>query len=82
MKRETASETRSVSLLGMSKPLHLGSGQLTLSVTRTPDNCKIRAKMLYASSKDAIRKSLVGISAEIQATDSSEISYDAGRLSP
>jgi cofilin len=32
--------------------------------------------MLYASSKDALRKKLVGIASEIQATDLSEISYD------
>ena len=34
--------------------------------------------MLYASSKDALRKALVGIAAEIQGTDLSEVSYDAG----
>ncbi len=33
--------------------------------------------MLYASSKDALRKKLVGISTEIQATDASEISFEA-----
>lgn len=31
--------------------------------------------MLYASSKDAIRRSLVGIANEIQGTDYSEIAY-------
>lgn len=36
--------------------------------------------MLYASSKDALRKALVGIAAEIQGTDLSEVSYDAGTL--
>jgi len=33
--------------------------------------------MLYAASKDALRKTLVGISTEVQATDPSEISYEA-----
>lgn len=33
--------------------------------------------MLYASSKDAIRKKLVGVGVEVQATDPSEISFDA-----
>lgn len=33
--------------------------------------------MLYASSKDAIRKKLVGIGVEVQATDASEISFEA-----
>jgi len=36
----------------------------------------MKAKMLYASSKDAIRKKLVGIGAEIQGTDFSEIDFD------
>lgn len=33
--------------------------------------------MLYASSKDAIRKRLVGVAIEIQGTDLSEVSYEA-----
>lgn len=36
--------------------------------------------MLYASSKEALRKALVGIAAEIQGTDLSEVSYDTGML--
>lgn len=42
-----------------------------------PDTSKVRQKMLYASSKDAIRKKLAGVAAEVQATDMSEVSYDA-----
>ena len=42
-----------------------------------PDTSKVRQKMLYASSKDAIRKKLAGIATEVQATDMSEVSYDA-----
>ena len=34
--------------------------------------------MIYASSKDALRKALVGIQTELQGTDLSEISYEAG----
>lgn len=45
---------------------------------RIPDNCKVKAKMIYAASKDAIRKSLQGIATEVQATDASEISYETG----
>lgn len=41
-----------------------------------PDNSKIKQKMLYASSKDALRKKLVGVATEIQATDFSEVSYE------
>ncbi|WFC99136.1 cofilin [Malassezia yamatoensis] len=46
-------------------------------VTWSPDDSKVKQKMLYASSKDALRKALVGIAAEIQGTDLSEVSYDA-----
>ena len=42
---------------------------------RSPETSKIRSKMLYASSKDAIRKKLVGISNEIQGTDFSEVAF-------
>ncbi|KAM0753573.1 hypothetical protein T439DRAFT_338594 [Meredithblackwellia eburnea MCA 4105] len=41
----------------------------------SPDEAKIKTKMLYASSKDALRRSLVGIASEIQGTDHSEIAY-------
>ncbi|KAI5479471.1 cofilin [Pseudohyphozyma bogoriensis] len=41
----------------------------------SPDESKIKTKMLYASSKDALRRALVGIAVEIQGTDSSEIDY-------
>lgn len=40
---------------------------------RIPDTSKVRQKMLYASSKDAIRKNLVGLAIEIQGTDASEV---------
>ncbi|PWN18746.1 putative COF1-cofilin [Microstroma glucosiphilum] len=43
--------------------------------TWSPDDSKIKSKMLFASSKDALRKALVGISAEIQGTDFSEVDY-------
>ncbi|KAF7729346.1 cofilin [Apophysomyces ossiformis] len=41
-----------------------------------PDTSAIRKKMIYASSKDAIRKRLEGIAVEIQGTDSSEVAYE------
>ncbi|KAF9107291.1 cofilin [Mortierella sp. AM989] len=44
--------------------------------TWTPDTAKIKEKMLYASSKDALRKSLTGVNVEIQGTDKDEINYD------
>lgn len=47
---------------------------------RSPDDAKIKQKMLYASSKDALRKALVGISTEIQGTDFSEVAYETGEF--
>lgn len=40
---------------------------------RIPDTSKVRQKMLYASSKEALRRNLVGLAIEIQGTDSSEV---------
>ncbi|KAG5519025.1 hypothetical protein PMAC_002556 [Pneumocystis sp. 'macacae'] len=42
----------------------------------SPENSPIKSKMLYASSKDALRRALNGIAVEIQATDLTEVSYD------
>jgi cofilin len=39
-----------------------------------PDTAPVQMKMLYAASKDAVKKKLVGISHEIQATEYSELS--------
>ncbi|KAF5389533.1 hypothetical protein D9757_004201 [Collybiopsis confluens] len=46
-------------------------------VSWSPDDARIKNKMLFASSKDALRKSLVGIAVEIQATDPSEVAEEA-----
>lgn len=45
---------------------------------RSPDESKIKQKMVFASSKDALRRALVGISAEIQGTDFSEVDHQSG----
>jgi len=42
-----------------------------------PDNAKIKDKMVFASSKDVLRRALVGISAEIQGTDFDEVAYES-----
>ena len=48
-----------------------------LHVFRSPDGAKVKQKMLYASSKDALKKSLgTAIGVHIQATDHDEISED------
>lgn len=46
-------------------------------VSWSPDGASIKSKMLYASSKDALRRALVGIGTEVQATEADEISHDA-----
>ncbi|OZJ02327.1 Cofilin [Bifiguratus adelaidae] len=43
--------------------------------TWTPDTAKIRQKMVYASSKEGLRRKLVGIAVEVQGTDFSEVDY-------
>ncbi|ELU38957.1 cofilin/tropomyosin-type actin-binding domain-containing protein [Rhizoctonia solani AG-1 IA] len=42
-----------------------------------PDSATIKKKMVYSSSKEAIRKSLDGIAAEIQGTALDEVSWEA-----
>lgn len=49
-----------------------------LCLCRSPDNAKIKDKMVSASSRDALRRSLVGIAIEIQGTDYSEVAYETG----
>ncbi|ORE11922.1 hypothetical protein BCV72DRAFT_331923 [Rhizopus microsporus var. microsporus] len=43
----------------------------------SPDSSRVRDKMLYASSKDSLRRQLQGIAVEIQGTDSSEVAYES-----
>lgn len=38
-----------------------------------PDTCGVKQKMMYASSKDAIKKSIEGIAIEIQANDKGDV---------
>jgi cofilin len=42
----------------------------------SPDDAKIKQKMLFASSRDALKRALNGIAIEIQGTDLSEVSYE------
>merc|ERR1712080_194466 len=53
-----------------------GMRQKILFVVWAPDSARIKDKMLTASSKDAIKKQLVGISTEMQATDAGELDYN------
>ncbi|AAS52155.1 ADR235Wp [Eremothecium gossypii ATCC 10895] len=45
--------------------------------TWSPDTAPIRSKMVYASSKDALRRALNGVSSDIQGTDFSEVAYES-----
>lgn len=45
--------------------------------TWSPESAPIRSKMLFASSKDALRKALNGVATDIQGTDYSEVSYES-----
>jgi len=44
-----------------------------------PDSAKVRPKMIYASSKDELKKRLVGVATEVQASDKSEMEYSEVR---
>jgi hypothetical protein len=43
---------------------------------RAPDTAPIKKKMVYAGSKDALTRALVGVSTKISATDLSELTVD------
>jgi cofilin len=45
--------------------------------TWSPDTAAIRSKMVYASSKDALRRALNGVAADVQGTDFSEVAYES-----
>jgi hypothetical protein len=72
--------------------LYLSLGELNLSnapvwrarpahvcMVRSPDTARIKDKMLFASSKDALRRAL-GVATEIQATDPTEVEYETSQL--
>ena len=54
-----------------------GMRYMSCFFTWSRDESQVKQKMLYASSKEALRKALVGIATEIQGTDLSEVSYEA-----
>lgn len=43
---------------------------------RSDDNASVKPKMLYASSKDALKKALTGIAEEFQATDRGDLDLE------
>merc|ERR1712007_195078 len=50
--------------------------KLTFVMWSPDDKCGVRDKMLYASSKDAIKKKFTGIMKELQANDMSDLTDD------
>ena len=42
----------------------------------SPETAPIKSKMMYTSTKDSIKKKLVGIQVEVQATDQSELAEE------
>ncbi|KAI0693208.1 hypothetical protein BC835DRAFT_1354443 [Cytidiella melzeri] len=54
-----------------------GKRNKLIFISWSPDDAKIKSKMLYASSRDALRRALVGIASEIQGTAFDEISQEA-----
>lgn len=75
---------RGVVLNGVQKPgiSHLTNSDPLSVKYRSPDEAKIKQKMLFASSKDALRRSLQAVAVEIQGTDFDEISYESGTSLP
>ena len=53
-----------------------GDREKLIFVLWAPDSSKIKPKMLYASTKDPVKKALQGIGIEVQATDAGEISAE------
>lgn len=45
----------------------------TVCPCRSPDSASLRQKMLYASSKQALRNNMRGIQAEIQCNDDTDL---------
>ncbi|KAK0651352.1 hypothetical protein B0T16DRAFT_386799 [Cercophora newfieldiana] len=59
----------------------LSSGEGTRNkitfIAWSPDDAGIMAKMVYASSKEALKRALPGIAAELQANDPDDIEYES-----
>lgn len=59
----------------------LASGEGTRNkitfIAWSPDDAGVMAKMVYASSKEALKRSLPGIAHELQANDADDIEFDS-----
>ncbi|KAI5800203.1 hypothetical protein DFH27DRAFT_72899 [Peziza echinospora] len=45
-------------------------------ITWSPDDAKVKSKMVYASSKDALHRALTGVAFVIQGSDYSEVAHE------
>ena len=52
------------------------SAQKIMFVLWSPEGAKVKDKMMTTGSKDALKRALVGIGQDFQATDASEITYE------
>ncbi|KAJ9165026.1 Cofilin/tropomyosin-type actin-binding protein [Coniochaeta hoffmannii] len=43
----------------------------------SPDEASVMAKMVYASSKEALKRALTGVATELQANDADDIEFDS-----
>jgi hypothetical protein len=59
----------------------LASGEGTRNkitfIAWSPDNAGVMAKMVYASSKEALKRALPGLAVEVQANDSDDIEWES-----
>jgi cofilin len=53
-----------------------GSRNKLSFIAWSPDDAGIQPKMIYASSKEALKRSLTGLATELQANDGDDIEYD------
>lgn len=86
-RRMVESDQRSFSLPGTCFfyfPWSINNGWATWRYPcyRSPDDAKIKNKMVYSSSKDALRRALDGLQVEIQGTDYDEVSEETSSCSP
>lgn len=54
-----------------------GKRNKIIFLTWSPDEAPIRSKMIYSSSKDALRRALTGIGDDIQVSDKEDIKHGA-----
>jgi len=54
-----------------------GARNKIIFIAWSPDDAGVQSKMIYASSKDALKRSLAGIAEELQANDEDDIEYQS-----